>query len=130
MRAAAVLGVEVDTGPVAFPDLSRRCERSAECLALGRREAVIVGAACLYGEGIITPVISVLSAYEGLAIATKTLKPAIVPLTFVTLFALFWFQSRGTARVGKAFGPIMVVWFLTIGAVGLYWILAHPQVLP
>jgi KUP system potassium uptake protein len=91
--------------------------------------AVIIGAACLYGEGVITPVISVLSAYEGLGVATHALKPAVVPLTFVTLFALFWFQSRGTAKVGKAFGPIMVVWFLTIGVAGLFWISEHPQVL-
>jgi KUP system potassium uptake protein len=91
--------------------------------------AVIIGAACLYGEGVITPVISVLSAYEGLGVATDALKPTIVPLTFVTLFALFWFQSHGTAKVGRAFGPIMVVWFLTIGAAGVYWIARHPQVL-
>jgi KUP system potassium uptake protein len=91
--------------------------------------AVIIGAACLYGEGVITPVISVLSAYEGLTVVTKALQPTVVPLTFVTLFVLFWFQSRGTAKVGKAFGPIMIVWFLTIGLAGLYWVVAHPQVL-
>jgi KUP system potassium uptake protein len=91
--------------------------------------AVIIGAACLYGEGVITPVISVLSAYEGLEVATKALKPTVVPLTFATLFVLFWFQSHGTAKVGKAFGPIMVVWFFTIAAAGAFWIARHPQVL-
>ncbi|MCK9462542.1 MAG: KUP/HAK/KT family potassium transporter [Proteobacteria bacterium] len=92
--------------------------------------AVIIGAACLYGEGVITPVISVLSAYEGLEVATTALSPTVVPIiTFATLFGLFWFQSRGTKNVGRAFGPIMVVWFLTIGVAGLYWIVAHPQVL-
>jgi len=91
--------------------------------------AVIIGAAFLYGDGVITPVISVLSAYEGLEAATPALKPTIVPLTLATLFALFWFQKRGTARVGKAFGPIMTVWFVTIGAAGLVWILKYPQVL-
>ncbi|MDD5309088.1 MAG: KUP/HAK/KT family potassium transporter [Deltaproteobacteria bacterium] len=91
--------------------------------------AVMVGAACLYGEGVITPVISVLSAYEGLGVATPALKKAVVPITFATLFLLFWFQSRGTGRVGKAFGPIMVAWFATIGVAGLVWIVRYPQVL-
>ena len=91
--------------------------------------AVMVGAASLYGEGVITPAISVLSAYEGLETVTSAFKPAIVWLTVGTLLLLFLFQRYGTARVGKAFGPIMLVWFVTIGLAGLYWIAAHPVVL-
>ncbi len=91
--------------------------------------AVMIGAASLYGEGIITPAISVLSAYEGLEVVTSAFKPAVIWLTVITLLLLFLFQSRGTARVGGTFGPIMVVWFITIGAAGLVWIIAHPVVL-
>ncbi|HBB15648.1 MAG TPA: potassium transporter Kup [Syntrophus sp. (in: bacteria)] len=91
--------------------------------------AVMIGAAALYGDAVITPAISVLSAYEGLEVVTSAFKPAVVWLTVITLLLLFLFQSRGTARVGRTFGPIMVVWFLTIGAVGLYWIIVHPVVL-
>jgi K+ transporter len=78
--------------------------------------AVMIGSASLYGEGVITPAISVLSAYEGLEVITSAFKPAVVWLTVITLLLLFLFQSRGTASVGKTFGPIMVVWFLSIGA--------------
>jgi len=91
--------------------------------------AVMIGAASLYGEGIITPAISVLSAYEGLEVITSAFQPAVIWLTVITLLLLFLFQSRGTARVGGIFGPIMVVWFITIGAAGLVWIIAHPVVL-
>jgi KUP system potassium uptake protein len=91
--------------------------------------AVMVGAASLYGEGVITPAISVLSAYEGLETVTSAFKPAIVWLTVGTLLLLFLFQRYGTARVGKAFGPIMLLWFVTIGLAGLYWISVHPLVL-
>lgn len=91
--------------------------------------AVMIGAASLYGEGIITPAISVLSAYEGLEVITSAFKPAVIWLTVITLLLLFLFQSRGTGSVGRIFGPIMIVWFITIGAVGLVWIIAHPVVL-
>ena len=88
--------------------------------------AVMIGAATLYGDGIITPAISVLSAYEGLEVITAAFKPAVIWLTVITLLLLFLFQSRGTERVGRIFGPIMIVWFITIGAAGLVWIIAHP----
>ena len=91
--------------------------------------AVMIGAAALYGDAVITPAISVLSAYEGLEVVTSAFKPAVVWLTVITLLLLFLFQSGGTARVGGIFGPIMVVWFITIGGVGLVWIIAHPIVL-
>ncbi len=90
---------------------------------------VIIGAALLFGDGIITPAISVLSALEGLEVATTRLKPLVIPLTCLILFGLFAVQKRGTAGVGKVFGPIMVLWFGTIGVLGLIQIVRYPQVL-
>jgi KUP system potassium uptake protein len=90
---------------------------------------VIAGAALLYGDGIITPAISVLSAIEGLEVATTELKPAIIPLSCVILIALFAIQSRGTGKIGAFFGPIMLVWFTTIGGLGLYHVTQNPSVL-
>jgi KUP system potassium uptake protein len=97
------------------------------------REAAILcgmlGAALFYGDCIITPAISVLSAVEGLQIATPVLKPYIVPISAGILAALFILQSRGTARIGGLFGPIMLVWFAVIGVAGLAHILKSPEVL-
>jgi KUP system potassium uptake protein len=90
---------------------------------------VIFGAALLYGDGVITPAISVLSAVEGLGVATASLTPAVVPLTVAILIALFWVQKRGTASIGGIFGPIMVLWFGTIAALGAWQIAHHPSVL-
>jgi KUP system potassium uptake protein len=90
---------------------------------------VVVGAALLFGDGIITPAISVLAAMEGLEVATVTLKPFIVPLTVVILVGLFVIQRRGTGKIGALFGPVMVVWFVTIGALGLQHILRRPEIL-
>lgn len=90
---------------------------------------VLFGAALLYGDGVITPAISVLSAVEGLEVATTTLKPIVVPLTVVILLALFFVQSRGTEGIGNVFGPVTLVWFITIAALGLRWILVHPGIL-
>jgi KUP system potassium uptake protein len=88
----------------------------------------IFGAALLYGDGIITPAISVLGAVEGLSVATPGLQPYVVPLTLVILIALFWFQSSGTAGVGKVFGPVMLVWFGVLATLGLIQILQYPAV--
>ncbi|HEX9160780.1 MAG TPA: KUP/HAK/KT family potassium transporter, partial [Thermoanaerobaculia bacterium] len=74
----------------------------------------VFGAALLYGDGMITPAISVLSAVEGLEIATPFFKPYVIPITIVILVILFIFQRRGTRGVGAVFGPIMLVWFSTI----------------
>ncbi|MEZ4298456.1 MAG: potassium transporter Kup [Polyangiaceae bacterium] len=90
---------------------------------------VLFGAALLTGEGVITPAISVLSAMEGLEVATKTLKPAILPLTCVVLVGLFVVQKRGTGGIGKVFGPVTLLWFITIAALGTRQILGHPEVL-
>jgi KUP system potassium uptake protein len=89
----------------------------------------ILGAGLLAGEGIITPAISVLSAVEGLEVATKAASPIVLPLTCLILFILFFFQHRGTATIGKLFGPIMTLWFLTIAALGIAAIAQAPQIL-
>jgi KUP system potassium uptake protein len=97
-----------------------------------REKAVLcglVGAALFYGDCIITPAISVLSAVEGLEIATPVFKPYIVPIAAGILAALFLLQSRGTGRIGALFGPIMIVWFAVIGVAGIPHILARPDIL-
>ncbi len=88
----------------------------------------IFGAALLYGDGIITPAISVLGAMEGLSVATPLLSPYVVPSTIVILVALFLFQSRGTARVGKVFGPVTLAWFVAIAALGIAQTVRYPEV--
>jgi len=89
----------------------------------------ILGAGLLYGDGIITPAISVLSAVEGLKVATQTAAPYVMPLTCVILIFLFLLQRRGTHRIGRLFGPVMGVWFVSIAAFGLIRIAAEPRVL-
>jgi KUP system potassium uptake protein len=88
----------------------------------------IFGAALLYGDGIITPSISVLGAVEGLSVATPVLQPFVVPITIVILIALFWFQHRGTSGVGTVFAPVMLVWFAVLATLGLIQILKYPSV--
>ena len=89
----------------------------------------IIGAALLYGDGIITPAISVLGAIEGLEVATPRLKPAVVGITLVILFLMFMVQRKGTDRVGKIFGPVMLLWFASIGTLGLIEIVKGPAIL-
>src|ERR1700723_267992 len=89
----------------------------------------LLGAALLYGDGAITPAISVLSALEGLKIPMPKIAPYIVPLSALVLVGLFALQPQGSGRIGKLFGPIMAIWFVTIGALGLAGILQHPGVL-
>lgn len=87
------------------------------------------GAALFYGDGVITPAISVLSAIEGLEVATPVLKPYVVPLTVIVLVALYMVQHNGTAGIGKWFGPIMVLWFGTLAAMGVVNIVQNPEIL-
>jgi KUP system potassium uptake protein len=89
----------------------------------------LFGAALLYGDGIITPAISVLSALEGLNIATDVFKPHVVFMAVAILFALFAIQSRGTGQIAKASGPIMLLWFAAIGALGTVGVARHPAVI-
>ncbi len=89
----------------------------------------LFGAALLYGDGMITPAISVLSAVEGIQIIAPAFKELVIPATVVVLAALFLFQHHGTARVGALFGPIILVWFAVIGLLGLIEIIRYPQIL-
>jgi KUP system potassium uptake protein len=90
---------------------------------------ILFGAALLYGDGVVTPAISVLSAVEGLKLAAPPLAPYIVPITIAILVLLFFFQYRGTERIGVVFGPIMVLWLLVIAALGARQIVKEPLVL-
>ncbi|WP_375390503.1 potassium transporter Kup [uncultured Sphingomonas sp.] len=98
--------------------------RQAALLVLG-----LVGAALLYGDGAITPAISVLSAVEGLKADAPALAPAVLPLSGVILIGLFAVQSRGTGTIGRVFGPVMLLWFVALAVLGLTHIVARPQVL-
>ncbi|MFP8836074.1 potassium transporter Kup [Hydrogenophaga sp. XSHU_21] len=89
----------------------------------------IFGTSLFYGDGVITPAISVLSAVEGLSVISPVLQPYVVPLTLVVLFALFAVQKRGTGGIGKFFGPITLVWFFTIAVLGVSHIVHHPEIL-
>jgi KUP system potassium uptake protein len=88
----------------------------------------LFGAALIYGDGIITPAISVLSALEGVNIATDAMKPYVLPAALAILLALFLFQTRGTASIGRVFGPIMMLWFATIAVLGLVGVVRRPVV--
>ena len=89
----------------------------------------LVGAALIYGDGVITPAISVLSALEGVNVVTPALKPFVMPAAVAILFVFFAAQKIGTARIGVAFGPIMLLWFIVIGALGIGGIVRQPAVL-
>ena len=98
----------------------------------GRRILIVMGlfgAALIYGDGIITPAISVLSALEGLNVATEVFKPHVVSMALVILLGLFAVQSRGTAQIAKAFGPVMLLWFAIIAALGVAGISRYPEVI-
>ena len=99
-------------------------KRRVLLIALG-----VFGASLLYGDGMITPAISVLSAIEGLEIATPAVAPYVVPITITVLIALFGVQRFGTAAVGKMFGPLMVLWFTVIAVIGISHIVREPRVL-
>lgn len=90
--------------------------------------AGLLGAGMFYGDGMVTPAISVLSALEGLNVATPAFQPFIIPVTLAVLFVLFYFQRRGTASVGALFGPVMMIWFTALGLMGLYNIAASLEV--
>ena len=91
--------------------------------------AGLVGAALFYGDGVITPAISVLSAVEGLKVATPLFEPYIIPISLVLLTALFIVQRRGTAAIGGLFGPVMVVWFAVLAVLGIWSIARQPHIL-
>ena len=105
----------------------------AGATAFDRSRALVVmglfGAALIYGDGIITPAISVLSALEGANVATEVLEPYVMPMAVAILLCLFAVQGLGTARIGTVFGPLMLLWFVVIAVLGIGGILRHPDVL-
>ncbi len=106
------------------PWRSRRREARYWLMVLG-----LFGACLLYGDGTITPAISVLSAVEGLQVAAPSLSPLVIPITLVILVALFSLQRHGSRRIGGLFGPIMLVWFLVLALLGVHGIVQEPAVL-
>ena len=89
----------------------------------------VFGASLFYGDAVLTPAVTVLSAIEGLEVGTSAFKPYVVPITVLVLLALFSLQTRGTGAVGRLFGPVTMLWFLAIGAAGLYGIAREPRIL-
>ncbi|WP_419242253.1 potassium transporter Kup [Pseudomonas thivervalensis] len=116
-------------GIMALTALARRAAAGRARLRTFLVICGLIGAALFYGDSMITPAISVLSAIEGLGLAFEGIDHWVVPLSVVVLVALFLIQRHGTARIGILFGPIMVTWFLVLGALGVYGISQHPEVL-
>lgn len=107
-------------------DGAKKMSSRSRAFAIG---AGILGAGLLSGEGIITPAISVLSAVEGLEVATQAATPVVLPLACAILLLLFFFQHRGTADIGKVFGTVMAIWFASIAALGIVEMIQHPEIL-
>lgn len=116
-------------GVMALTALARRAAHGYPKLSSVLVVLGLFGASLFYGDSMITPAISVLSAIEGLEIAFDGLEHWVVPLALVVLVGLFLIQRHGTARIGILFGPVMVIWFVVLGALGLYGIYQHPVVL-
>jgi KUP system potassium uptake protein len=116
-------------GVIALTALIERAVKKTSQRRLLLTGAGLFAASLLYGDGMITPAISVLSAVEGLKVVAPSLERAILPLTVLILTGLFLFQRRGTAGIGALFGPVMIVWFSVIGVLGLLGIVDNPRVL-
>lgn len=115
-------------GVLALMALSLRSVRAGSRVAGILMMLGIFGACMFYGDAVITPAISVMSAIEGLEIATPSLTRYVLPITVVILIGLFWVQKSGTARVGSLFGPIMLVWFAILAILGIYNIFSAPEI--
>lgn len=116
-------------GVLALTALAHRLSQDAPRRSLFIVSAGVFAAALFYGDAIITPAISVLSAVEGISVVTPSFEHYVVPITIGILIALFMIQKHGTGRVGKLFGPVTVVWFLSLGAMGIAGIVDNPVVL-
>jgi KUP system potassium uptake protein len=120
---------EGEGGVLALAALAHRSPKLKRSLKSVIGVGAILGLALFFGDGMLTPAISVLSAVEGLGVETSTLEPFILPLTLAILVGLFAIQSRGTAKIGRLFGPIMVLWFLVLAVLGVRGILEAPRIL-
>jgi KUP system potassium uptake protein len=109
---------------LALRNVGEGTRRRGVLIALG-----LFGAALFYGDGVITPAISVLSAVEGIEVITPTFKPYVIPITLMVLMGLFVIQRQGTASVGALFGPVMLLWFATLAVLGVAEIVTNPQVM-
>ncbi|GAP65056.1 K+ transporter [Mizugakiibacter sediminis] len=116
-------------GIMALTALAQRSMRSMPAARWWVAVLGLFGAALFFGDGVITPAISVLSAVEGIEVAAPALQPYVVPLTAVIIVLLFAFQRRGTGKVGAVFGPVMALWFCALAALGVMHVAGHPQVL-
>src|SRR2546421_2449040 len=130
-RAALAASLEADSAPamrallaMATASIKRHPQWTSALLLIG-----VFGASLFYGDAVLTPAISVLSAIEGLEVGTAAFKPYIVPLAAAILIGLFLIQKQGTGFVGMLFGPVMVLWFVALGAIGIWNIAAHPEIL-
>jgi len=116
-------------GVLALAALAHRSPGIGRRLKLIIGTAAILGLALFYGDGMLTPAISVLSAVEGLGVENHSFEPFIIPLTLIILVGLFLMQNRGTASIGRLFGPIMVLWFVLLAVLGLAAIVQSPEIL-
>ena len=116
-------------GLLALTALVLRDKPAASRLRWAIMAAGLIGAALFYGDGVITPAISVLSAVEGLKVATPIFDPYVVPISLALLAGLFLVQRHGTAAIGGLFGPIMLLWFAVLALLGLWNVAQHPAVL-
>lgn len=116
-------------GIMALMALAQRASRSSPRMRRVIVLLALLGAALFYGDGVITPSITVLSAIEGLEVAAPALDRYVVPIAVAVLLVVFWFQRHGTANVGRIFGPVMCLWFVCLGAIGVWNVIQHPGVL-
>ena len=116
-------------GLVAMLTLASRAVAERPKLRHGKLLVGIFGTCLFYGDGVITAAITVVGAMEGLEVVSPQFKAYVIPLTLLVLFALFFVQKTGTAGIGKFFGPVMMLWFLAIAALGLLHIAQHPEIL-
>lgn len=116
-------------GQMALMALALRTAEGRPRRAMVITVLAIIGTALFYGDGVVTPAISVLSAVEGLEIVTPALKPFVIPLTLIIIVGLFLFQRQGTASVGALFGPVMLIWFASLGVLGAINVVHVPEVL-
>jgi KUP system potassium uptake protein len=116
-------------GELALASLAHRVQGLDRRVKLAIGTGAILGLSLFFGDGMLTPAITVLSAVEGLTATSKHLEPLVVPLSLIILIGLFALQSRGTAHVGRLFGPVMVVWFVVLAGLGLVSICKTPQIL-